>query len=91
MIIFLLLITVGLCEFNENNEQCVFINSENEISKKLDMINDRLDIIIKFKRMNRTDEEIKQDFKDTVLVACSIFGVIIAIMLLFGLMAVCCP
>ena len=75
------------------NDKCEIINKNNisysadvraqrsKIIEKLDMINNKLDIIIKFKGMNKTDKEFKEELKTGMFILLKIFGIIIGIII----------
>ena len=63
------------------NDECEDINKNDKIIEKLDMINNRLDIIIKFKGMNKTDKEIKEELKTGIFILLKIFGTLIGIII----------
>ena len=76
-----------------NDDVCVDNKVNNDYQKiieKIDGINDRLDIMIKYRHMNRTDDEIYQDAKNAFLMIGSLFLLIIILMLTCGAMVIWC-
>ena len=104
-IIFIIFINVIIVDAIENikceNEKCNnLINEEykNELKEKLSItinklnnIDEKLNIIIKYKGMNKTNEEIKQDIINvSILLISMIVSIIISVIIFYLILFYCC-
>jgi len=101
-IIFIIFINVIIVNAIENikceNEKCENEEYKNKLKEKLSItidklnnIDEKLNIIIKYKGMNKTDEEIKQDIINvSVLLISMIVSIIISVIIFYLILFYCC-
>jgi len=81
---------INTCINNECKNIVDVKTQHSKIIEKLDMINNRLDIIIKFKGMNKTNEEIKEELKTGIFILLKIFGAIIGTIIGISFIIISC-